>query len=102
MTTYIINGQEYSEKYLVKVIGVYEKELNRKKAYAKQKYVPKSNQILPLEIKEESPILPLEIHKDHQKYNSRYRDDSLDLIEARERVLQRERDGTGIKIPKLI
>jgi len=43
-----------------------------------------------------------QVHKDHQKYNSRYRDDSLDLIEARERVLQRERDGTGIKIPKLI
>jgi hypothetical protein len=47
-----------------------------------------------------------EIHKYHQKYNSQFRDDSLDIIDAveglKERVLQRERDGSGIKIPKLI
>jgi hypothetical protein len=49
MVTYTINEKEYSEEFLIKVIEMYEKELNRKRAYSKQKYVPKNKQNLPTE-----------------------------------------------------
>ncbi len=42
---YMINDQQYTGAYLMKAVQVYEKELNRKKAYAKQKYVPKKERI---------------------------------------------------------
>lgn len=52
---YMINDQQYTGAYLMKAVQVYEKELNRKKAYAKQKYVPKNRRA--------SPTLPLEIEE---------------------------------------
>lgn len=89
-TIYMINGQEYNGAYLMKAVQVYEKELNRKKAYAKQKYVPKNKRTSPtlpldtqeepsahdnlplesLEEKEEAQHIPLEINEEpytHEK-----------------------------------
>lgn len=52
-------------------------------------------------VKDYRSIVDIPERNPHQKYNSQYRDDSLDLLpeKLRQSVLQREQNKTGIKIP---
>ena len=117
----IIDGYEYAGDYIIKLMRRREKELEQWRVKAKRQYKKKvenlstelstlriipeiiQSQILPERLPErfQSQILPERIP--HQQYNSQYRDDSLNILPEyiKRSVLQREKDGTGIKIPKL-
>ncbi len=128
----IINGSEYMGDYIIKLLKRREKELEQWRNKSKRQYkrklevlstelnnlriitesIPESiperiPESIPESIPERIPeSIPESIPErtPYQKYNSQFRDDSLDILpeQLKNSVLQRERDGTGIKIPKLI
>ena len=112
----IINGSEYMGDYIIKLLKRREKELEQWRNKSKRQYKRKLEvlstelnnlRIIPESIPERIPeSIPESIPErtPYQKYNSQFRDDSLDILpeQLKNSVLQRERDGTGIKIPKLI
>ena len=104
----IINGSEYMGDYIIKLLKRREKELeqwrNKSKRQYKRKLEVLSTELNNLRIIPESIPESIPERTPYQKYNSQFRDDSLDILpeQLKNSVLQRERDGTGIKIPKLI
>jgi hypothetical protein len=105
----IINGNEYAGDYIIKLLKRREKELEQWRNKSKRQYQRKIEvltselqnlKIIPERIPERNSVIIPE-RNPHQKYNSQYRDDSLDLLpeNLRQSVLQREQNKTGIKIP---
>ena len=126
----IIDGLTYAGDYIIKMLKRREKELQQWRVKAKKQYKRKIEDLstdlstlhIPESIPERMDEIPESIPErteipesipertknipertENKKYNSQYRDDSLDILPdyIRHSVLQREKDGTGIKIPKL-